>query len=440
MAFEFAKPLHLQGRSFMRVLLIESNRELSDNLTAVLSDRGHEVILVEDPGALRTIGRVTDFDLFVIDVQTDTLDAFAFLEGQNRVGKTGYTLLLSVTDEVKRRAEDLGIGPEQCIANPNNRLALLAALRTIEATHNENAEQQKVKDPVPQSPAEPEGSSDRKPEPGWGLRRPQGQIVVLASHKGGTGKTTLAMHLITGLLQQGLKVASFDLDHPQHSLTRYLENRRAYVDKHGLKIPFPFHQSPSVPTNDLEILQRDIKEHRRMMNVVVIDCPAGYSMASRTAIGLADTLITPINDSFVDLDLLAVIEPDTLEFRRLGPFAQVVDEVRQRRRQWKVSDIDWIVLRNRLSTIRAQNKERMADALGRLASRLAFRSGPGLSERVLYRELFLEGTTLLDLREEGLESRLNLSHVAARQEMRRLLDLLDSGTEPETKSPFAASA
>ena len=423
----------------MRVLLIESKRELSGNLTAILSDRGHEVILVEDAGTLRTVGRVTDFDLFVIDVQTDTLDAFAFLEGQHRVGKTGYTLLLSVTDDVKRRAEDLGIGPEQCIANPNNRLALLAALRTIEATHDEMAEPQEEEGVDSLSSAEPEGSSDKTPEPGWGLRRPQGQVVVLASHKGGTGKTTLAMHLITGLLHQGLKVASFDLDHPQHSLTRYLENRRAHVDKHGLTLPFPFHQSPSTPTDDLEILQRDIKEHRRIMNTVVIDCPAGYNLASRTAIGLADTLITPINDSFIDLDLLAAIEPDSLEFRRLGPFAHVVDEVRQRRRQWKVSDIDWIVLRNRLSTIRAQNKERMADALAKLAPRLAFRSGPGLSERVLYRELFLEGTTLLDLRNEGLESRLNLSHVAARQEMRRLLDLLQNGSDAESES-LAASA
>ena len=421
----------------MRVLLIEDKEDISRQLSAMLEERGHDVVLAEDFTSLRKVGRVTEFDLFVIDAQISSFDAFAFLEAQVRLGGPNRTLLHSVTDEIKRFATGLGYRPEQCITNPHNTLALLAALRTLEAAQEERAEPRASEEPAKKETEDE--TAEVITDDFWTSSPPSGRIVVLASHKGGTGKTTLAMHLISGLLMQGLKVASIDLDHPQHSLTRYLENRRAYIDERGLKLGFPLHQSPEMPINDLDSLQRDLREYQRRMNVVVIDCPAGYNLASRTAIGLADTLITPINDSFLDLDLLAVIDPKSLDFVRTGPFGQMVEEQQQRRRQWNTARMDWIVLRNRLSTIRAQNKERMADALERLAPRLGFRTGPGLSERVLYRELFLQGITLHDLRRERADMRLNLSQVAARQEMRCLLKLLNEDSESETQT-LAASA
>lgn len=421
----------------MRVLLIEDKEDISRQLSTMLEERGHDVVLVKDFASLRKVGRVTEFDLFVINAQISSFDAFAFLEAQVRLGGPNRTLLHSVTDEIKNFAADLGFRPEQCITNPHNTLALLAALRTLEAAHEERAE---PRDSEESAKTETEDeTAEVVAEDFWTSSPPSGRIVVLASHKGGTGKTTLAMHLISGLLMQGLKVASIDLDHPQHSLTRYLENRRAYIDEHGLKLGFPLHQSPEMPINDLDSLQRGLREYQRRMNVVVIDCPAGYNLASRTAIGLADTLITPINDSFLDLDLLAVVDPKSLDFVRAGPFGQMVEEQQQRRRQWNSAPIDWIVLRNRLSTIRAQNKERMADALERLALRLGFRTGPGLSERVLYRELFLQGITLHDLRRERADTRLNLSQVTARQEMRCLLKLLNDDSQSVTET-LAATA
>ena len=63
----------------------------------------------------------------------------------------------------------------------------------------------------------------------------------------------------------------------------------------------------------------------------------------------------------------------------------------------------------------------MADALASLAGYLEFRNCPGLSERVIYRELFLQGLTLLDLRKERTGVNLSMSHVAARQELRAVM-------------------
>src|SRR3546814_12498496 len=70
--------------------------------------------------------------------------------------------------------------------------------------------------------------------------------------------------------------------------------------------------------------------------------------------------------------------------------------------------------RNRLAHREARNMRRVGAALGELAKRVGFRVIPGLSERVIYRELFPRGLTLLDLAAMGQTS---LSHVAARQEL-----------------------
>jgi chromosome partitioning protein len=78
-------------------------------------------------------------------------------------------------------------------------------------------------------------------------------------------------------------------------------------------------------------------------------------------------------------------------------------------------------MRNRLSPLDAKNKRRVGDALTALAQRIGFRVAPGLSERVIYREMFTAGLTLLDLSDEGAAASFTLSHVAARQELRDLI-------------------
>jgi chromosome partitioning protein len=78
------------------------------------------------------------------------------------------------------------------------------------------------------------------------------------------------------------------------------------------------------------------------------------------------------------------------------------------------------------------NKQKMERALDKLANRIGFRIAPGFNERVIFRELFPRGLTLLDLRDIGVKQ-LNLSNLAARQELRDLIKALNL---PNVKPDF----
>jgi chromosome partitioning protein len=249
-------------------------------------------------------------------------------------------------------------------------------------------------------------------------------ILVIGNEKGGTGKSTVAMHLIVALLSLGATVGSIDLDARQATLTRYLENRRrrpegapALALSDHVAVP-PTQDPKADEAKFLEALTRMAASH----DVVVIDTPGSDHALSRLAHGYADTLVTPLNDSFIDLDVLALVDRDTMTISRPSHYSEMVWESRKARALRGIrSTAAWFVLRNRLSTLDARNKREMERLLGMLSKRIGFRLVDGLCERVVYRELFLEGLTLLDLG-AGAGMELNLSHVAARQELRRLVD------------------
>jgi chromosome partitioning protein len=94
------------------------------------------------------------------------------------------------------------------------------------------------------------------------------------------------------------------------------------------------------------------------------------------------------------------------------------------RAQAGLTPIDWVVVRNRLAPQRMHNKEKMQDALEALSKRIGFRLAPGLGERVIFRELFPQGLTLLDLKDIGVKGQMNISNVTARQELRELMKAL----------------
>jgi chromosome partitioning protein len=247
----------------------------------------------------------------------------------------------------------------------------------------------------------------------------RGKTIVLGNLKGGTGKTTLAMHLSVALLRAGYTVGCVDLDSGQATLSRYLQNRLSFARDRGMDLPMPaVHLTPPADDGELRARLGDLKGRA---DVILVDTPGGNTPLSRAAHEAADLLITPINDSFVDVDVLARLAADSLAFADLGPYGELIRQIRATKRENGASPLAWIVIRNRLSALDARNKRDMHDALCHLAHRLDFELAAGLSERVLYRELFLHGLTVLDLRTEDTGIPLTLSHVAARQELRTLL-------------------
>jgi chromosome partitioning protein len=265
-------------------------------------------------------------------------------------------------------------------------------------------------------------------------------IVVVGNAKGGSGKSTTSMHLIVSLLQNGYSVGSIDLDDPQATLTRYLENRRSFMESTDVTLPMPehhlmgrsFYDNPAMARSDEETrLDACVSSLSASHDFVIIDTPGSDSHISRIGHSYADTLITPLNDSFVDLDLLAKVDPETYKILRPSSYAEMVWEQRKARAIRDGGKIDWIVMRNRLASIGSRNTQAMEEVLGALAKRIGFRLAPGFGERVIFRELFLKGLTLLDLRSADAKMRLNMSHVAARQEVRALLTAIGLTPAPE---------
>lgn len=266
-------------------------------------------------------------------------------------------------------------------------------------------------------------------------------ILVFGNEKGGTGKSTTAMHVTTALARMGHSVAVMDLDLRQRSLARYLENRLAFAQKSETPLPMATYvplNTPEyygLPEGDdaaLHAFQDALVSFDSQAEFLVVDCPGAHTYLSEMAHAMADTLITPMNDSFVDFDLLARINPDTDAV--IGPsiYSEMVWGARKARAESGSKPIDWIVTRNRIGAQNMVNKRKVGSALNDLSRRIGFRLIPGFSDRVIFRELFTQGLTLLDLKDAGAQ-KLNISNIAARQELR---DLVASLKLPNVKVNF----
>jgi chromosome partitioning protein len=256
-------------------------------------------------------------------------------------------------------------------------------------------------------------------------------VVVLGNEKGGSGKSTTALHVAVALLKAGQRVATIDLDCRQQSFTRYINNRQAWARRTGLELELPVHRCIKAGLT-MHVADNENSELTQFMDAVgavehtfdfiVIDTPGNDSYLMRLAHSMADTLVTPINDSFLDFDVLGTVDPQTYAVTGESHYSEMVRDTRRKRRQLDGVSNDWIVVRNRLSMIGSRNKQLVADGLNELSFRLGFRSVDGFAERVVYREFFPRGLTALDdIDEATLGTRPNLGHVTAREEVTSLL-------------------
>jgi len=254
----------------------------------------------------------------------------------------------------------------------------------------------------------------------------QPHFIVFANEKGGTGKSTTAVHTAIALAAMGSRVAALDLDSRQRTMTRYFENRDATMRRLDKALP----QARYAVLGDAEPLEKAIAALGEA-DVIVVDTPGRDDPVAREAILKAETLVTPMNDSFVDLDLIGQVHPENFKVTKPSFYAELIWNSRTQRAKATGKSVDWVVLRNRLQHIDSHNLRRVGAALDELARRVGFRVIPGLGERVIYRELFPKGLTLLDF--EHL-SEVGIGHITARQELREMVSGLGiPGVEPEQK-------
>lgn len=259
-------------------------------------------------------------------------------------------------------------------------------------------------------------------------------VIVIGNEKGGAGKTTTTVHLIVYLLNLNFKVASIDADVRQQSLTRYLENRKNTQEKKQTKIFLPNHfiAHESTLSNIGERCQEEADRFATLYNqaakdadFIIIDTPGTNSNLSLIAHSYADTIITPMNDSFLDLDILARVDPDKMDIAKLSHYSQVIWQQKMQKAKNTGKELNWVIVRNRLGTTDAINKRNVGTVLDKLAKRIGFKVAQGFSERVIFRELFLHGLTLLDLHINKLNINVTLSHLAAKHELREFLKSLN---------------
>lgn len=254
--------------------------------------------------------------------------------------------------------------------------------------------------------------------------------IVFANEKGGTGKSTTAVHVAIALASRGARVACIDLDSRQRTLYRYLENRRDTIKRRGINLAMPMFE---VFEHDSQAtLERQVDRLSQDNDFMIYDTPGRDDKYARFVATRANTLVTPINDSFVDFDLIGQVDAENFKVRRLSFYAELIWEARKERAKADGVTIDWVVVRNRLHNMEARNQQRMTDAIAELSKRVGFRSVPGLNERVIYRELFPSGLTLID---KGHLGQLATAHIVARQELRELVTGL---ALPELKSAVLA--
>ncbi|NIA69191.1 AAA family ATPase [Pelagibius litoralis] len=261
----------------------------------------------------------------------------------------------------------------------------------------------------------------RQPEPGP-------YVVVVGSEKGGTGKSTTAIHLSVALMKMGFTVGTLDLDARQGSLTAFVKNRAAFAERSGQVLELPHHHVVE-RSNATVSEQAKAEEAQNLQNAlddlsdcdfVIIDTPGSDSSLCRLGHSHADTLVTPLNDSLLDVEVLARINPERREVEAPSVYSQLVWEQNNQRVVAGQAPIDWVVLRNRLAHIEARNMREISNLLSVLSKRIGFRVAPGVSERVVFRELFLSGLTALDLPADPGSS----SHASARREINDLLDAI----------------
>ncbi|MEO8882744.1 MAG: division plane positioning ATPase MipZ [Devosia sp.] len=282
------------------------------------------------------------------------------------------------------------------------------------------------------------------------MNRAGTHVIVVGNEKGGSGKSTTAFHLAIYLLYQGFKVASIDVDSRQQTLTNYVRNRRNWVQAKGLRLPhtthyhLPLSRGDSIKENqklEFDLFRQAVTEIEGEADFLIVDTPGFDTHLTRLSHSLADTLVTPVNDSLIDLDVMAHIDPVTGEPRELSHYSRLVQRARTERLAIDGETIDWVLVRNRISMLSSRSMRAVQTSLEKIAMRLGSRMVDGIAERVIFRSLFPTGMTVFDPLDADLLGGLpSMSHISARQEYRNLVDALNLPSSEKADARRAALA
>jgi chromosome partitioning protein len=266
------------------------------------------------------------------------------------------------------------------------------------------------------------------------MARQGAHVIVVGNEKGGSGKSTTAFHLAIYLSYQGYRVATIDADSRQQTFTHYVRNRRSWAKEKGISVPTPRHfhlpsaWGDSVKDNqkaEFDVFRRSVSEVEDSVDFLVIDTPGFDTNLTRLAHCMADTLLTPVNDSLIDLNVLARISANGDGPVEASHYARLVQRARAERLAMDGKTIDWVLVRNRISMLASRNGKLVHTTMERIAARFGCRVADGIAERMIFRSLFPTGMTVFDPLDGDLLGGLSsVSHITARNEYRDLVAAL----------------
>jgi len=127
---------------------------------------------------------------------------------------------------------------------------------------------------------------------------------------------------------------------------------------------------------------------------------------------------------FLDVDLLGQVNNENLSDSKAGVYSDMVFNCKKQKALNDKKEIDWHVIRNRISATNTINMQKVQEAVNKLSVKYGFKVISGFGDRVIFKELFLDGLTLSDANKSP-KVKMNLSLIGARQELRSIITAIN---------------
>ncbi len=123
----------------MRILVVEDEPTLSDQLVQAIAEAGHTVERARDGREAHYLGEVEEFDAVVLDLGLPVLDGLTVLRRWRAAGRNMPVLILTARSAWQEKVAGIDAGADDYLAKPFHMEELLARLRALLRRGGEHA-------------------------------------------------------------------------------------------------------------------------------------------------------------------------------------------------------------------------------------------------------------------------------------------------------------